>query len=1170
MRLLELSLLAYGPFTGALVDLSEGKEGLHIIYGPNEAGKSAALRAIESLFFGVPGQTADNFIHDNTRLRIGATIQRTDKTKLKLFRRKGTKNTLLDADERPLPDAELSACLGGVTREIYTTMFGLSHQTLIDGGKLLLTGGGALGESIFAASMGISNLRNIMQGLQQEAETIFMPGGRKKLINSLISDYTDIKKKIHARSLSSRDWGTYENSLKEAKLSHDKVRSDLSKLQIKEKRMARLLEALPVTNERQEYVSRLENLENVPLLPVMFATERAKLVSQMDRARTDLIRAGHELEKIESHLQILAIPENLLTQGSQVTEIYKRLGSNTKARLDLPGLEGAWKRLRSDQTRILMELRPDLTLDEVHRLRLTETQRLNILDLGARCQAIQDEQMKATQALEELEANLEEAGARLTRLEAPKNLSRLRTAIRLAQKQGDLEEKRRNLQTRLDNEEKHGLIEFQALPMRPATLEELESLPAPSQETVERFRSEFEEKAGSLRNLNEKSKEKREEAEKAGRKVKALHLAGEVPTEQELSLIRERRDKGWNLVRRAWLNKEDVTEEAQALDPAVPLPDFYEKSVIGADTVADRLRREAQRVEQLAQLLATIDQCREKLQELDQVIQKIGQDRKTQEKNWAEIWQAVGVKPGPPREMMSWLKQREKLVERSKRIREYRLEAEGIDNLIQEHVKSLTTCLAELGEVLPPEKISLIAILDSSQDYLVEKEKLAADRENLSKEMRSLQKRVGEAARRKHQAEARLAEWKELWISSLTNLGLPATTSPHQAHSFINKTQELFEKIDKAKELEERVAGIKDDETKFNTDVLTLLGQVAPDLLGRSTAGACEELNGRLNKAREDKATQKELARQKQEKTATIFRAEGTIEEVTGRLTEMCRKAGCSSPEQLEEIEEKSTLKKKIEDRIQQLDQELRRISRGGGMTTEELVAQAGGLDPDELGLRIEELKKAIEEHTTTLAEIDRTIGRAESELKGLSGGEAAAEAAEEAQDVLAQISHQAEHYMRLRLASAILGREIERYREANQDPILLAGGQYFSKLTLGSFSGLKPSYDNKDNPILVGLRPSGEEVTVEAMSDGACDQLYLSLRLAALERHVQEMGPLPFILDDILVNFDDDRSKATLKALAELSNKNQIIYFTHHAHILTLAREAVAPEILKIQNLVG
>ena len=40
MRLLELDLKAFGPFTGRRLDLSGGREGLHLVYGPNEAGKS--------------------------------------------------------------------------------------------------------------------------------------------------------------------------------------------------------------------------------------------------------------------------------------------------------------------------------------------------------------------------------------------------------------------------------------------------------------------------------------------------------------------------------------------------------------------------------------------------------------------------------------------------------------------------------------------------------------------------------------------------------------------------------------------------------------------------------------------------------------------------------------------------------------------------------------------------------------------------------------------------------------------------------------------------------------------------------------------------------------------------------------------------------------------------
>jgi uncharacterized protein YhaN len=40
---------------------------------------------------------------------------------------------------------------------------------------------------------------------------------------------------------------------------------------------------------------------------------------------------------------------------------------------------------------------------------------------------------------------------------------------------------------------------------------------------------------------------------------------------------------------------------------------------------------------------------------------------------------------------------------------------------------------------------------------------------------------------------------------------------------------------------------------------------------------------------------------------------------------------------------------------------------------------------------------------------------------------------------------------------------------------------------------------------------------------------------------------PLPFIADDFLVHFDDDRSVATLKLLAELGRITQVLLFTHH-----------------------
>ncbi len=135
MKILSLDLTAWGPFTGKSIDLSGGQEGLHIILGPNEAGKSATLRALRALFFGIPERPQDNFRHDNTQLRIGACLRRSDGTELAVVRRKGRSKTLLAPDQSALSDDVLKGFLGGVDAGLFSRLFGISHTSPAYGAK---------------------------------------------------------------------------------------------------------------------------------------------------------------------------------------------------------------------------------------------------------------------------------------------------------------------------------------------------------------------------------------------------------------------------------------------------------------------------------------------------------------------------------------------------------------------------------------------------------------------------------------------------------------------------------------------------------------------------------------------------------------------------------------------------------------------------------------------------------------------------------------------------------------------------------------------------------------------------------------------------------------------------------------------------------------------------
>ena len=77
-------------------------------------------------------------------------------------------------------------------------------------------------------------------------------------------------------------------------------------------------------------------------------------------------------------------------------------------------------------------------------------------------------------------------------------------------------------------------------------------------------------------------------------------------------------------------------------------------------------------------------------------------------------------------------------------------------------------------------------------------------------------------------------------------------------------------------------------------------------------------------------------------------------------------------------------------------------------------------------------------------------------------------------------------------------------------------------------------------------------------MSSGTADQLYLALRIAAVEDYLDHAEPMPFIADDLFINFDDKRAAAGFRVLGELAKKTQVLFFTHHEHLLEVARKAL------------
>ena len=234
----------------------------------------------------------------------------------------------------------------------------------------------------------------------------------------------------------------------------------------------------------------------------------------------------------------------------------------------------------------------------------------------------------------------------------------------------------------------------------------------------------------------------------------------------------------------------------------------------------------------------------------------------------------------------------------------------------------------------------------------------------------------------------------------------------------------------------------------------------------------------------------------------------------------------------------------------------------GDGLPVAELEAECNDIDIDQIIAQEETTAaelKALRDQLTTAAE---NRSQARDAFQEIDGNDAAARAEATRQEALAEIRVISARYVRVRTSAMLLQWGIDRYRREKQAPLLTRAGELFAKMTGDSFKDLRVAYDENDHAHLTGLRPDGEVVDVPGLSSGTADQLYLALRIASIEDCLDRANALPFVADDLFVNFDNDRARSGFEVLQELSTKTQVLFFTHHLHLLDIARETLGDSI--------
>ena len=299
MRIERLDLLSYGRLRDLSLDLASPRRGLTIIFGPNEAGKSTTMRALNAALFGLPADSQDAYLHGRYGLRVGAHVLGADGREFGFIRQGISKAPLVDENGDTLEEQLVAGALGSIGRQTYARLFSINHDQLRIGSEDLLTGDGEIGRLVFGASLGSGSVNTVLQRLDKRSGELYLENGRAQVVTAALRSHRETMKEARAKRVRSRDWDRRVAEEAAARAEVETAKREEQDRRIRQQRLERVQRSLPLVAERGRLLAEVEELGRAGLVasPDWFGRAEAAIVAE-EAERTVLAEATKNVETL--------------------------------------------------------------------------------------------------------------------------------------------------------------------------------------------------------------------------------------------------------------------------------------------------------------------------------------------------------------------------------------------------------------------------------------------------------------------------------------------------------------------------------------------------------------------------------------------------------------------------------------------------------------------------------------------------------------------------------------------------------------------------------------------------------------------------------------------------------------------------------------------------------
>jgi uncharacterized protein YhaN len=1145
MRIRRLDLKRFGKFTDYVIDFGPRRKSgpdLHVVYGPNESGKSTTLAAVLDLLFGIEMRSPYGFLHPYTTMRLGAALELSSGER-EVFRIKRPQSSLLGADDQPSSEALLRGDLGGIDRVSYQTMFSLDDETLEAGGKSILASEGDLGQLLFSASAGLADFSRQLSELKTEADGFYKKRARTGELGDLKSEVDALKaERANIDTLASR-YAQMTSARENAAARYDVAIAARGVTQARIDEIQRLLAALPRLTALRAAREKLAPLVSLPEAPAGIADE----LETVQRNEIELATRSHNLvEKIEDltgQIEKETVDGVALALVDRVSRLPELRARYLTAAKDIPerrlqireadaAITGILRRVgrvgEPDPERLVL---PAATVGALRDLLETRSGIASTLktaenEISDARRRVEEARARAKAAGHTVEENADGDGAAaalaatLSAFRTDDHRARLRLAEKtFASHRDTLSERLRALRPWVGSPEE--LLDMN-VPDRFA-IEGWKNGLAVARKEVDRHQRDLERLTADRSRL--------------GAELEALKEAAGVITDGESESVRAARDEAWAEHRRQMdASTADAFEMALRRDDGAMSARFMH---------AQELAKLHQGLQSTAMLDADIATSATRLDAARASVQRF-------EDEIADAIRKISAAlPGDisPERLDAWIASRELALEALAAVREVERDRSAAKADGDANVERLKATLGVAG-------VSYAS--DAAFEHLMALAQASVDRATEVKQFRrdfdERQRALSDRGRLLEQASAEDRNWNSEWAAACSTcwLGDGGPRSVAEVREILAAVSDLGSLIEKKNGLADRVAKMERDQEDFVAVVgdlakeLKVTGQQANPL---DLASALETQVRDAETARDrrvEKEQALEAAMQKQRELAETLsvherRKEGllvlfgatTLPEVSVILQQVVRRASLREEADAASIDVVNAI---------------------GSKTIEEAEKALADVDRAALETELAELKGRFDDQDQRSRELFTEHSKAVDAVNAIGDDDAVARIEERRRTVLLEIEEKAARYLKLRIGVAAAEQALRIYRDEHRSSMMTRASEAFSTISRGAYTGLATQPD-KDAEMLVAVGADGRSKVASALSKGTRFQLYLALRVAGYHEFAASHRPVPFLADDIMETFDNFRAEEAFRLVAQMAAVGQVIYFTHHPHLCDIAR---------------